>query len=399
MKNQPKLLKAGLLEPIVAETRNALDHKSKNDHETIRYCLLVIANLSVSRENHGVIMSQCLETLAGYSKHQDIKARQHAVFALGNICANPDNLEAVVMSGALKTLITYAFPSTDTSVNVQFQAIAALRGISTHQTLRMQVVREGGLEPLVLAAKCDSVEVQRETAATLANLALAEENKVLLVLQGGKGSTSDQRTMGNILSSRLSRMMRHRIDLTNCIPDRPSLPLFYPALRTFDLHSVPPSLVLPGRLSHQVAMARSGVLPALSHLCLSGDRERQIHAVAAMANIAEMVEGRTQKRMIEEGCIKPLLGLVDSPDVSALRCPTLKPSWRVRALHRQRFSQHAHSHALIILSGVGGWGMLVDRRRVASFGHAECEIVRPAIWSTSCTPTAGSNSSLLERNA
>lgn len=162
----------------MAETRNALDHKSKNDHETIRYCLLVIANLSVSRENHSVIMSQCLQTLAGFSKHQDIKARQHAVFALGNVCANPDNLEAVVVCGALKTLITYAFPSTDTSVNVQFQAIAALRGISTHQTLRMQVVREGGLEPLVLAAKSDSVEVQRETSATLANLALAEENKV-----------------------------------------------------------------------------------------------------------------------------------------------------------------------------------------------------------------------------
>lgn len=171
----------------MTETRNALDHKSKNDHETIRYCLLVIANLSVSRENHSVIMSQCLDTLAGFSKHQDIKARQHAVFALGNICANPDNLEAVVLSGALKTLITYSFPSTDTSVNVQFQAIAALRGISTHQTLRMQVVREGGLEPLVLAAKSDSVEVQRETAATLANLALAEENKVEWGCIGGGG--------------------------------------------------------------------------------------------------------------------------------------------------------------------------------------------------------------------
>lgn len=66
------------------------------------------------------------------------------------------------------------------------------------------------------------------------------------------------------------------------------------------------------------------MLPALSHLCLSGDRERQIHAVAAMANIAEMVEGRTQKRMIEEGCIKPLLGLVDSPDVSWMRY-TIQP--------------------------------------------------------------------------
>lgn len=62
-------------------------------------------------------------------------------------------------------------------------------------------------------------------------------------------------------------------------------------------------------------MARSGVLPALAHLCDSGDRERQIHAVAAIANIAEMVEGRTQKRMIEEGCIKPLLRLVESPEV------------------------------------------------------------------------------------
>lgn len=172
------MLQAGLLEPIVAETRNALDPKSKNDHETIRYCLLVIANLSVSRENHPRIMSQCLETLTGFSKHQDIKARQHAVFVLGNLCANHDNIQAVVVSGALKTLITYAFPSMDTSINVQFQAIAALRGISTHQTLRMQVVREGGLEPLVLAARSDSIEVQRETAATLANLALAEENKV-----------------------------------------------------------------------------------------------------------------------------------------------------------------------------------------------------------------------------
>lgn len=66
-------------------------------------------------------------------------------------------------------------------------------------------------------------------------------------------------------------------------------------------------------------MARSGVLPALNHLSGSGDRERQVHAAAAIANIAEMVEGRTQKRMIEEGCVKAVLRLVDSPDVRANR--------------------------------------------------------------------------------
>ena len=121
----------------------ALDPKSRSDHETVRYCLLILANLAVSRTNHDTLMEEALTTLAGFSKHHDIKCRQHAVFALGNLCANHDNLERVVQAGCVKTLITYAFPSTDSSTNVQFQAIAALRGLATHQTIRMQLVREG----------------------------------------------------------------------------------------------------------------------------------------------------------------------------------------------------------------------------------------------------------------
>jgi vacuolar protein 8 len=123
---------------------------------------------------------------------------------------------------------------------VQFQAVGALRGLATHQTIRMQLVREGALEPLILAASTDSVEVQREVAATLCNLALAEENKV--------------------------------------------------------------------------TMARSGVLPALVALAQSRDKERETHAVACLANLAEMVEGRTQRRMLDDGCLRPLLNLATSQD-------------------------------------------------------------------------------------
>ena len=146
IKNQNKMLEGGILEPIVAQCRTALDPKARSDHETTRYCLLVLSNLSVSRQNHKLIMTEVLDVLAGFSKHRDIKCRQHAVFALGNLCANHDNLEPIIRTGCLKTFITYAFPSTDTSTNVQFQAIAALRGIATHQLLRMQCVREGALE-------------------------------------------------------------------------------------------------------------------------------------------------------------------------------------------------------------------------------------------------------------
>ena len=48
-------------------------------------------------------------------------------------------------------------------------------------------------------------------------------------------------------------------------------------------------------------MARAGVLPCLVSLAMSGDEQRELHATATIANIAEMVEGRTQERLIEEG--------------------------------------------------------------------------------------------------
>ena len=98
---------------------------------------------------------------------------------------------------------------------------------------------------MILAAKSNSIEVQREAAAAMCNISLAEENKII--------------------------------------------------------------------------MARGGALPALIALSMSGDREREAHASAALANIAEMVEGRTQERMIEEGSLKPLMRLADSKDADIRR--------------------------------------------------------------------------------
>jgi hypothetical protein len=118
------------------------------------------------------------------------------VLAIGNLCANPANLEEIVAAGCVPTLATYAYPSRDSSVNVQFQAAAGLRGLASHDTLRVELLHQNILEPLMLAATAPATgehkpgvvydeldatvdpEVQREVAAALCNLALAEENKV-----------------------------------------------------------------------------------------------------------------------------------------------------------------------------------------------------------------------------
>lgn len=47
-----------------------------------------------------------------------------------------------------------------------------LRGMSTDADIRMDIMEQGGLEPLLKLSKSDDVEVQMETLACLCNLSL-----------------------------------------------------------------------------------------------------------------------------------------------------------------------------------------------------------------------------------
>ena len=77
-----------------------------------------------------------------------------------------------MQGGCLKPIVSFAFPGDH---NVQFQAVAALRGLAVNPEVRLEITRAGALEPLILAAQTDNIEVQREVAAALANISL---NKV-----------------------------------------------------------------------------------------------------------------------------------------------------------------------------------------------------------------------------
>jgi len=132
----------------------------------VRYALLVIANLASSHTNHPRLVTEkeitkdtkeagpgsMLAGLALFSGHGDIKCRQNACLAIGNLCSNIDNLEAVLSTGCIKTLVTYAYPSADSAINVQFQAVAGIRGLAAHDTIRVRLMKEKVLEPLMMSA-------------------------------------------------------------------------------------------------------------------------------------------------------------------------------------------------------------------------------------------------------
>jgi uncharacterized protein YejL (UPF0352 family) len=107
------------LEPILTLAKRALTPKSDSDAETERYALLAIANISCKNDNHLAVLTTALDTVIGFSKSRDVRCRQHAIFVLGNLASNKDNLELLVSHGCIPPIISFAFPGTaDVQVNL-----------------------------------------------------------------------------------------------------------------------------------------------------------------------------------------------------------------------------------------------------------------------------------------
>ena len=127
--------------------------------------------------------------MINFTGHRDVKCRENAVLALGNLCTNPVHVKRLVDVKCADALVAYSFPTTaEESLNAQFQAIAGLHGLSKHAELRAPLLREGGLEPLILGLRSGNdgshIEIRRESAAALNNMALARETKIIMAKSG-----------------------------------------------------------------------------------------------------------------------------------------------------------------------------------------------------------------------
>ena len=215
LKSHDELLKHGILGLIENECQASLDPKRFSDHETVRFCLLILANLTSDKQNHesmgrffgkryqflyysvqctapdliSYIMTYLLDLFMDFTRHRDAICRQHAILALGNLCAEYNNMKKLVNIKCMDALIAFSFPSpTDGSINAQFQAIAGLHGLSKHAHLREAIILAGGLEPLILGARGNKahsdIEIQREATSIISNLALEEKNRLTIAKSG-----------------------------------------------------------------------------------------------------------------------------------------------------------------------------------------------------------------------
>lgn len=175
--------------------------------------------------------------------------------------------------GPLKALSTLVY-----SDNIDLQRSAALAFAEITEKEARPVSRDV-LEPLLILLQSSDQEVQRAACAALGNLAINDENKVLIVDMGG---------LSPLIRQMMSPDIEVQCNAVGCVTN----------LATQD--------------ANKSKIAQSGALIPLTRLAKSPDLRVQRNATGALLNMTHSPENR--KQLVDTGSVPVLVQLLSSPD-------------------------------------------------------------------------------------
>ncbi|KAK9453640.1 armadillo-type protein [Dipodascopsis uninucleata] len=198
-------------------------------------------------------------------------------------------------SGPLRALTTLVYSS---NVDLQRSAALAFAEITEKD---VQAVNEETLSPILLLLQSSDFEVQRAASAALGNLAVNNDNKLLIVEMGGLEPLIKQMQSPNV---------EVQCNAVGCITN----------LATHE--------------ENKVRIARSGALGPLTKLAKSKDERVQRNATGALLNMTHSDENRQE--LVNAGAIPVLVSLLQSPDSDVqYYCTTALSNIAVDASNRQ----------------------------------------------------------------
>ncbi|KAK9377922.1 armadillo-type protein [Lipomyces chichibuensis] len=176
-------------------------------------------------------------------------------------------------SGPLRALTTLVYSS---NVDLQRSAALAFAEITEKD---VQAVNEETLSPILLLLQSSDFEVQRAASAALGNLAVNNDNKILIVEMGGLEPLIRQMQSVNV---------EVQCNAVGCITN----------LATHE--------------DNKVKIARSGALVPLTKLAKSKDMRVQRNATGALLNMTHSDENRQE--LVSAGAVPVLVSLLQSRD-------------------------------------------------------------------------------------
>ncbi|KAH3667738.1 hypothetical protein WICMUC_005270 [Wickerhamomyces mucosus] len=246
------------------------------------------------------ICCSCLSGRNGTGENQPLLAEneREAISALLQYLENRADVDFFT-HGPLKALSTLVY-----SDNIDLQRSAALAFAEVTEKDVKKVEREV-LEPILILLQSSDAEVQRAACAALGNLAVENDNKILIVDMGG---------LEPLIRQMLSSNIEVQCNAVGCITN----------LATQD--------------DNKAKIARSGALVPLTKLARSKDLRVQRNATGALLNMTHSYENRQE--LVNAGAVPVLVSLLSSqdPDVQYY-CTTALSNVAVDESNRKKLSQ------------------------------------------------------------
>ncbi|KAH9845087.1 Vacuolar protein 8 [Teratosphaeria destructans] len=177
--NRQQLVSAGAIPVLVSLL-------GSQDTDVQYYCTTALSNIAVDSANRKRLAqseSRLVQSLVHLMKGQAPKVQCQAALALRNLASDEKYQLEIVRAGGLPPLLQLLQSS---YLPLILSAVACIRNISIHPMNESPIIDAGFLKPLVdLLGSTDNEEIQCHAISTLRNLAASSDRNKQLVLEAG----------------------------------------------------------------------------------------------------------------------------------------------------------------------------------------------------------------------
>lgn len=177
--NRQQLVSAGAIPVLVSLL-------SSPDTDVQYYCTTALSNIAVDSANRKRLAqteTKLVQSLVHLMKGQAPKVQCQAALALRNLASDEKYQLEIVRAGGLPPLLGLLQSS---YLPLILSAVACIRNISIHPMNESPIIDAGFLKPLVdLLGSTDNEEIQCHAISTLRNLAASSDRNKQLVLEAG----------------------------------------------------------------------------------------------------------------------------------------------------------------------------------------------------------------------
>jgi vacuolar protein 8 len=177
--NRQQLVNAGAI-PVLVQLL------SSSDVDVQYYCTTALSNIAVDANNRRKLAqteTKLVQSLVNLMDSSSPKVQCQAALALRNLASDEKYQLDIVRAGGLGPLLRLLQSS---YLPLILSAVACIRNISIHPLNESPIIEAGFLKPLVdLLGSTDNEEIQCHAISTLRNLAASSDRNKALVLEAG----------------------------------------------------------------------------------------------------------------------------------------------------------------------------------------------------------------------